>query len=165
MKEVSYVELRQLTEEVAEVVRENWDAPMAIADAGLWTDGMGPCITVAMTATSGGKRYNALLHSMDLSAKGATVVNAIERLFNKSSPPLVPFAKLENINFFVAGGDSSTAEKAESILEELAARRLPVVSTAITSANEEAALTKAFLITSEGKVAYSMYNAKEFHRD
>ncbi|PWV48326.1 hypothetical protein [Chitinophaga sp. S165] len=163
IKELSYEELRELAKDASEIGPIQYNAPFALINDGLWTDGMGPCITVAMTATSEGKRYNALLHSMDLMAKGRTVIGAIIRLFD-STPELVPFNQLKDINFFVAGGDHSTAEKAESILEELARRKLPVAGRAIKSRVEDASLTKALVITAEGRVAYSMYNAKEVHR-
>ncbi|PSL28221.1 hypothetical protein [Chitinophaga ginsengisoli] len=164
IKELSYDQLRELTKDVAEVGAERWNQPMAMINEGLWTDSMKPCITIAMTATHNEKRYNALLHSLDPSAGGHTAVDAITMLFNTNSPPLVPFNKLQNMQFFVAGGNRSSAEKAERILSELAERRLPVSGSAIKIRTEEVTLTKALLITSEGKVFYSMYDDSVTHK-
>ncbi len=157
---VDYPDLRKGAKDTPEVQAEQWDAPMVNIDAGLWTDGMGPCITIAMTATYGGKRYNALLHSMDLDADGHDVVGGITSLFDKMKE-LPKFNQLENKKFYIAGGNKSTTVKAEKILLELMKRKLPVEGYSITDKEKDIKLTKALLITKDGKVYYSAYNPKD----
>lgn len=155
-----YRVLREAAKNVPEVGVDGYDRPISIQDEGLWTDGMGPCITLAMTAESDGKRFNALLHSFNLDASGDEIVDAMKAMFD-SNEAVPNFADLKNKKLYVAGGNSDTEDKAEKLLWELIKRELPVEGYDIASGDEDAGLTKALLITKEGQILYSKYDPKD----
>jgi len=157
--EISYPELRKLADNQEEINETMYDSPYVMIDEAIWTDGMGPCITVAMTATFEGKRYNTLLHSLNLDTEGEDIASAIEKTFDGERLPA--FTELQDKKFFVVGGSFATQRKALSVLTALLDHQYDVTQATITTKPGQHKLAKALLVTPEGAVFYSAYDPKE----
>jgi hypothetical protein len=159
---VSKSELYQLAKDLYEVGKDgnhlDYDQPWGMIGGGLWTDHMGPCITVGLTALSTDqKRYNVLLHSFR-EATGKQIIDSLCGFFNgKQDVPL--YNSLIDVKWFMAGGspDYTSLEKAVDLATELRSRNLQVLGVQFTAAPDFLGATKAVMITADGKVAWTVY--------
>ena len=124
----------------------------------LWTDGMGPCITIGLTGTYLGKRYNAMLHSQNPMAKGDLLLKALQSPFGKKDLPKVH--QLQNVKYFAVGGSKDSQDKADSILETFYRENLPVLGVNFMTDQSAKKLSKAVHVTKEGNVYFSQYDPK-----
>lgn len=140
---------------------EHYDRPWLMIDAGIWTDHMGPCITVGLTARSADRklRYNALLHSLNFKVGGGEIIDSLVGVFNPQRG-LPAYDSLVEVKWFVVGGspdDISSVQKAVEVAEELRARNLPVLGAEFTTNTDHSQKTKAVMITAAGEVAWTIY--------
>ena len=122
----------------------------------LWTDGMGPCITIGLTGTFEGKRYNAMLHSQHPKARGPLLLEALQNPFGKGGLP--PLHKLKDVRYFAMGGSPDSEEKATSILETFYKENLPVLGVTLTTDQASKDLAKSVHVTARGEVYFSQYD-------
>ena len=133
----------------------DYDKPWCVIDAGIWTDYMGPCITVGLTAMSAGKRCNILLHSF-MDYTGEEIIKRIIDFCNGDGGiPL--YNSLVNVTWFVVGGspDCSSLEKAVQLATELRKQNLPVLGVQFTTGLGYKGMAKAVLITATGQVFWT----------
>ncbi len=146
-----------------EVDETMYDDLHYVKDASIWTDGMGPCITLVMTGRVlfGTKRglYNVLFHSFSLTASGSEVVASF--LFKYSQRGLPALNEFSTCSFYVVGGNETSAEKALGIVSALKEQSLPVAGTHLTTGESERGLTKAVLVSPQGQVYCAIYDSKE----
>ncbi len=160
--QVSYEDLLKVgTEELSKSEVTEYDATFVMPNGGIWTDGMGPCITVAMTGVCGDVRVNALHHSFvthydprKYPQVGEDIVVSIKKGVESATGQ--PFSATKEQRFYVVGGDKATAKKMASLLTEmLMFQELNVVGIADTTTEPGGASSKAVLITPEGNVIWS----------
>lgn len=159
--QMSYDELLSIGEKsLAKTEVTEYDETFVTMGQGIWTDGMGPCITVAMTGLCGDVRVNALHHSFvtHIKKERYTIIGElivadfkakVERITGRS------ISEVKDQRFYVVGGDTDTAVKMEKLLTELLYERFNVVGIADTTSEKPGASSKAVLITADGEVRWS----------
>jgi hypothetical protein len=159
--QMSYDELLSIGERsLAKTEVTEYDKTFVTTGEGIWTDGMGPCITVAMTGLCGTVRVNALHHSFvthirrDMYAKiGERIVADFKAKVEHATGRSI--SEIKDQRFYVVGGDTDTAVKMEKLLTELLYERFNVMGVADTTSERPGASSKAVLITAEGEVRWS----------
>ena len=134
-----------------------YDRVFVQRDGGMWTDHMGPCITVGMTAVhNGNTRYNAMIHSFG-EFDGAAIIRTLQSTFNNTSVPA--YDTLTHVGYFVMGGhpDRPSWRKAEGLLKTLRDDNLPVLGVHLTNCYRYNGMAKAVLITADGQLLGTSY--------
>jgi hypothetical protein len=173
IQQISYKELLDIGEKTLpknEVGENAYDTTHVKLGEGLWTDGMGPCITIAVTGVFEKPgdihekvekiRVNALHHSFaqhyDQSKYpeiGQSIVKDIEEKVANAIGK--PFSELKSPEIYVVGGDEDTAGKMEALLRTLISRKFHI-SGVIDKTNESSgSSSKALLIGADGRVSWS----------
>ncbi|GIH07760.1 hypothetical protein Rhe02_58270 [Rhizocola hellebori] len=134
-----------------------YNVAQCMPDDGIWTDHMGPCVTIGFTGVypQTGKRCNALLHSLDPDARGGIIIKALQSLPD--------YHKLVNVGFFIVGGSPDNADsmtKIASVVQELNRLGLPLIGNWPTISEEHAGRAKAVMITKDGRLFGSIYQPK-----
>ena len=137
----------------------DYDKPFAW-EGDLWTDGMGPCITVGLTGTHMGKRYNGMLHSFHPDASGIEILKSLRGHF-KTGNELPVFSSLKDVRYFAVGGSTESQKKADSILRSFREEGLNVLGVALTTDSNASELTKAAHLTSSGELYFSQHDPRK----
>ncbi|HZL74390.1 MAG TPA: hypothetical protein VFB83_03360 [Propionibacteriaceae bacterium] len=136
---------------------DEYDQAWLMKNDGIWTDHMGPCVTVGFTGVHGvtGKRYNALVHSFNSLTRGPKLIEMLEKLPD--------YPELVNVGFFVIGGspdDNHSQVKVVSVLQTIAQRKLTLIASCETISAEYKDMAKAVMITKDGRLFGAVYAAK-----
>ncbi len=151
----------------AQMDYSEYDQPWCMIDTGIWTDHMGPCLTVGFTATwtdpqdSTQHRYNGMVHSMSFTINGSQLIVMLRSLFGRRGMP--KFTDLDEISFFVVGGSSEplAVKKMNEVLTAMRTWGLRILGAFITTGAEFNGLTKAIMLTADGRLFASVYDSKQ----
>jgi hypothetical protein len=137
-----------------------YDRVFVLQDGGMWTDHMGPCITVGMTAIHNGTRYNAMIHSFG-EFDGANIIRTLQETFDDTRAPA--YGTLTHVGYFVMGGhpDRPSWRKAEELLKALRDDNLPVLGVHLTNSYRYRGIAKAVLITADGQLLGTSYRPQK----
>lgn len=168
IQQIGYEELLKIGLETLpknEVGVDDYDRTHVKKGEGLWTDGIGPCITVAVTGVVEGTRVNALHHSFvthyeadNYPEIGQKIVKDIQGKVESAIEK--PFSALESPEIYVVGGDTDTAGKMEALLRSLIFNKFGISGVIDTSNEKPGTSSKALLIGADGKVSWSYKQKK-----
>jgi hypothetical protein len=136
-----------------------YDRAAAVVGEGVFTDHMGPCITVGLTALSADRsvRYNSILHSFGDDTGSGIMTKLHDRFDGHNGIP--QYNTLTEVKYFVVGGapEAHSRKKADELLHELLNRKVTVLGVALTTHDSYQGRSKAVVVTADGQVYWTIY--------
>jgi hypothetical protein len=150
--------------QIADFIRQNgvldveMDEIGAVVDGPIATTGLDPCIAVGLTATSAGRRCNALFHWSGTVDKAADVIDALGGEVQAELD--VDAAGLGDVGYYVLGGQRSSLLNQLQLLEHLEAKRLPVRAINLFNDPGDVDSAKSVVIHGDGTVSYDVISSE-----